>query len=179
MSRLVPLGCWLPVALLSSLVAALVLLDASQAQTAKGKKHALLVGVRQYAHDSLPDLKHTENDVEEVARVLARSGYRVRLLTSTRGKKAANARPTAGGRVGIRLSGRGSFFLSGAPLRQRPVLRAGKLRRQIPRRRRRQGRVSGTYMQSRQLQVEHADFDQAAHREGGERRTDLIGNLRA
>jgi formylglycine-generating enzyme required for sulfatase activity len=79
----------------SSLVAGLTWIGPGLAQAEKGKKYALLVGVRTYDHDSLPDLKQTENDVEEVGKVLARSGYRVTLLTTTRGKTTSNALPTA------------------------------------------------------------------------------------
>jgi TPR repeat protein/uncharacterized caspase-like protein len=62
-----------------------------------GKKFALLVGVRTYGHSKLPDLQYTENDVEDLARLLQKkpAGWaRVRLLTSTRGKKRAADRPT-------------------------------------------------------------------------------------
>jgi formylglycine-generating enzyme required for sulfatase activity len=79
----------------SSLVAGLVLLGPGLAQTEKGKKYALLVGVREYHHDSLRDLAHTENDVEELSEVLTASGYKVAVMTCTRGKKRAFAQPTA------------------------------------------------------------------------------------
>jgi formylglycine-generating enzyme required for sulfatase activity len=72
----------------------LALLGFSPTQTIQGKKYALLVGVRAYDHDSLPDLKHTEADVEELGKVLSVAGYRVTLLTTTRGKKP-DAAPTA------------------------------------------------------------------------------------
>jgi formylglycine-generating enzyme required for sulfatase activity/uncharacterized caspase-like protein len=77
-----------------SLVAALALLGGSQAQADKGKKYALLVGVRTYDHCDLAELKYTENDVEELAEVL--KGFtEVVVLTSTRGGKKAAAAPTA------------------------------------------------------------------------------------
>jgi hypothetical protein len=85
---------WLRAAALSGAVVLLVHLPAAT-QPRAGSKHAVLVGVRTYAHDSLPDLKHTERDVEELAKVLESSGYQVTLLTSTRGKKDAGAAPTA------------------------------------------------------------------------------------
>jgi formylglycine-generating enzyme required for sulfatase activity len=93
MSRHIPLGRCSAVVVLSSLVA-LVLLDALQAQTEKGKKYALLVGVRSYMHRDLRDLKYTENDVEELA--LALPDYtKVVVLTSTRGATKGEAAPTA------------------------------------------------------------------------------------
>src|SRR5262249_42008600 len=63
-----------------------------------GKKYALLVGVKEYRHSRFPDLKYTENDVEELARLLARAnaGFaEVVLLTTARGKARADAAPTA------------------------------------------------------------------------------------
>jgi hypothetical protein len=96
MFRPVALGRFLAIVVLSSLVAGLVLLDATQAQTDKGKKYALVVGVREYDHAKLRDLKYTENDAEELGKLLTRAGYdEVVLLTSTRGGRAAEARPTA------------------------------------------------------------------------------------
>jgi uncharacterized caspase-like protein len=94
-SRLVPLGRLLPVGLLS-LAVAFVLLDASQAQTEKGKKHALLVGVRSFDHAALTPLQYTENDVEELAKALTEGGFAsVRVLTTTRGEKKKADAPTA------------------------------------------------------------------------------------
>jgi formylglycine-generating enzyme required for sulfatase activity len=95
MPHSLPASRCLAFVVVSSLVAGVALLGPGLAQTEKGKKYALLVGVRSYDHDSLPDLKHTENDVEEVGKVLARAGYRVTLLTTTRGKTKNNALPTA------------------------------------------------------------------------------------
>jgi TPR repeat protein len=95
MFRLVAVGRLLPVALLSLSAVAFVLLSTAQAQTDKGNRYALLVGVREYHHDSLPDLAHTENDVEELSEVLTASGYKVAVMTCTRGKKRAFAQPTA------------------------------------------------------------------------------------
>jgi tetratricopeptide (TPR) repeat protein len=60
-------------------------------------KHALLVGVRDYDSSKLSPLKYTENDVEELAEILARpeTGFaNVRVLTSTRGKTKAEDAPT-------------------------------------------------------------------------------------
>jgi TPR repeat protein len=62
----------------------------------KGKKHALLIGVRNYASIKFETLKYTENDVEELARILSsRGGFTVRLLTTTRGEKNSADAPTA------------------------------------------------------------------------------------
>jgi hypothetical protein len=60
-------------------------------------KYALLVGVKEYDHARLGKLKYTENDVEELAKVLGnkRAGFSsVRLLTTSRGKKRAGDKPT-------------------------------------------------------------------------------------
>jgi formylglycine-generating enzyme required for sulfatase activity len=95
MSRALPLSLWLCEVLLSSLTFALVLLAPGLAEAPKGKKYALLVGVQRYEHDSLPDLKHAENDVEELSKVLVRSEFRVWVMSSTRGERRPAARPTA------------------------------------------------------------------------------------
>ena len=79
------------------LLALLVLAVPGEAQQAKGKKYALLVGVTDYNHASLQPLKYTENDVEKMAKLLNQPGSgfaNVRLLTSTRGKKHAADAPT-------------------------------------------------------------------------------------
>ena len=52
-------------------------------------------GWREYEHSSFAELKYTENDIEELAKVLAEGGYEVTLLTTTRGKKDAKLKPTA------------------------------------------------------------------------------------
>jgi formylglycine-generating enzyme required for sulfatase activity len=79
-----------------SLVAALALLDASQAQADKGKKYALLVGVKASRHAARTALQYTENDVEELAKVLSNRGFApVRVLTTTRGEKKKADAPTA------------------------------------------------------------------------------------
>ena len=44
------------------------------AQAKKGKSYALLVGVRDYEHAALNTLAYTENDVEELAKLLDRPG---------------------------------------------------------------------------------------------------------
>jgi tetratricopeptide (TPR) repeat protein len=70
---------------------------AAQDEAPRGKRHALLVGVKTYDHDALPDLKHTEHDVEELAKLLRGRGadFRVVLLTNTRGRASRAAMPTA------------------------------------------------------------------------------------
>jgi uncharacterized caspase-like protein len=65
------------------------------AQEAKGKKVALLVGVTEYDSDKFATLKYTENDVEELATVLKKSGFDAVVMTNTRGKKDKDATPTA------------------------------------------------------------------------------------
>jgi len=72
--------------------------DALQGQAAKkGKKVALLVGVNTYEHEDLKPLKYTENDVEELAKLLREpsAGFAVRVLTVSRGKKDPKDMPTA------------------------------------------------------------------------------------
>src|SRR5262245_2979185 len=70
--------------------------EVARAQPPQGKKYAILVGVKQYSHDSLRDLKHTENDVEELGKLLGDGGFdEVVLLTSSRGAKADASKPTA------------------------------------------------------------------------------------
>src|SRR4051794_31876048 len=82
-----------------ALVCALACTSALPAQGAKveaGKKYALLVGIKEYEHNKLADLKHTENDVEQLATVLAESGgFTVVVMTTTRGKKDEALKPTA------------------------------------------------------------------------------------
>ncbi len=84
---------------LLTLVAALAASAAAAEPAPPGKSHALLVGVRDYAAETFGPLEYTENDVEELARLLDRPGSpwqgNVRLLTSTRGKKKAADAPTA------------------------------------------------------------------------------------
>jgi tetratricopeptide (TPR) repeat protein len=68
------------------------------AQAPAGKRYAVLVGVREYSHARLPNLKYTENDVEELGKILSarRAGFaKVILLSTTRGEANRNARPTA------------------------------------------------------------------------------------
>jgi hypothetical protein len=68
-----------------------------QAQVPQGKRYALLVGVKDYEDRDLPDLKFTENDIEELAALLARPGAgftSVRVLTTSRGRRRAADRPT-------------------------------------------------------------------------------------
>jgi uncharacterized caspase-like protein len=81
------------VLLLPALVACL-LLDVSQAQTDRGKKYALLVGVKDYRHSDLAPLSYTENDVEELAKAL--KGFtEVVVLTTSAGEKKPELAPTA------------------------------------------------------------------------------------
>jgi tetratricopeptide (TPR) repeat protein len=62
-----------------------------------GKKYALLVGVKDYEHAKLPDLKFTEHDIDQLASLLKgpAARFQVRVLTSSRGKKHSASQPTA------------------------------------------------------------------------------------
>jgi TPR repeat protein len=56
------------------------------AQPPAGKRHALLIGIREYAN--FDKLQYTENDVEDLAKLLDKGGFAgVRVLTTTRGKQ--------------------------------------------------------------------------------------------
>jgi formylglycine-generating enzyme required for sulfatase activity len=60
-------------------------------------KHALLIGIRAYEHPRLRALRYTENDVEEMAKLLQgkEEGFAsVRLLTTTRGQADPADAPT-------------------------------------------------------------------------------------
>jgi uncharacterized caspase-like protein len=88
----------LPLLLPAALVVLVVLPLVAQDDKPKGKKYAVLVGVTEYTHAKLPDLRYTENDVEKLARLLRRKGAgftQVDLLTTTRGNDRAAASPTA------------------------------------------------------------------------------------
>src|SRR5437764_701649 len=87
-----------PLSFLRVLLVGLALLTPALARAEGGKKYALLVGVREYQHANLGELKHTENDVEEFAGLLNEKGSGfadVVILTSTRGQKDGKAKPTA------------------------------------------------------------------------------------
>ncbi len=60
-----------------------------------GKRHALLVGVDVYRHGGVSSLKGAENDVEELAKLLDKQGFAVRLLTTARGREKEADAPTA------------------------------------------------------------------------------------
>jgi TPR repeat protein len=62
---------------------------------AAGKKYALLVGVRDYSDARLSELAFTENDVEQLDRILSANGFQSEVLTTTRGEADAARRPTA------------------------------------------------------------------------------------
>jgi hypothetical protein len=74
------------------------LTTASRSVAEEGHRFALLVGVKDYDHTRLPNLKHTENDVEDLAAILGAAGsgfQQVTLLTGARGKDQPLRRPTA------------------------------------------------------------------------------------
>jgi formylglycine-generating enzyme required for sulfatase activity len=76
--------------LLLLLPALAALLLPAWGQAAKGKKYALLVGVKDYRHAGLRPLKYTENDVEDLAKILRARGAgfaKVHVLTNTRGAR--------------------------------------------------------------------------------------------
>jgi hypothetical protein len=70
-------------------------LSATQKDVPSGHKFALLVGVTEYKGSALTALKYTENDAEELAKVLKKSGFEVRVLTNARGKTKKDDAPTA------------------------------------------------------------------------------------
>jgi hypothetical protein len=81
---------------LSALLVALTLPASAQTQPAKGRKHALVVGVRDYDASTLSALRYTENDAEELAGVLRQQGgFTVRVLTTSRGAKRKELAPTS------------------------------------------------------------------------------------
>ena len=53
------------------------------------KRYALLVGVNEYDHNSLPKLGCAENDVQRLKKVLEGKGYQVELLTGKAATKVA------------------------------------------------------------------------------------------
>jgi TPR repeat protein len=99
-----PAAC-LPRRLLAVVLTAAPLLPPTGAQgqaalapaAENGKRYALLVGVRKYDSIKFDALRYTENDVEELGKLLsARGGFTsVRLLTTTRGEKSKADAPTA------------------------------------------------------------------------------------
>jgi formylglycine-generating enzyme required for sulfatase activity len=88
-TRLRPIGT-------AGLVILLLVVLPGWSEPPEGKKVALLIGVKQYKRSNqFPDLQYTENDVEKLATILRSGGFTtVRLLTTTRGSKKADA-PTA------------------------------------------------------------------------------------
>jgi formylglycine-generating enzyme required for sulfatase activity len=94
-------GLWKSTATLAAgaLAAAAILLlsptsDAQQEPTA-GRKLAFLVGVKEYDHPELRKLAFTENDVDELAQVLRDQGFDVTVMTTVRGQRDAELKPTA------------------------------------------------------------------------------------
>lgn len=84
-----------PSLILAPLLVAFLPLTASA--QAKGKKYALLIGINDYTHSKLSELRFPENDVNELAEILEKpaAGFAsVRVLTGTIGKSNALARPT-------------------------------------------------------------------------------------
>jgi formylglycine-generating enzyme required for sulfatase activity len=89
-------AAWCRVVALAGLVGALVLVAPARTQAVAPKRYALLVGVGEYDHARLRDLRYAENDVEELGKLLKQGGYdEVVLLTSKRGRIVEAAQPTA------------------------------------------------------------------------------------
>jgi uncharacterized caspase-like protein len=82
-------------ALLLSGAVLLGLALSGQTRPPAGKKFALLVGVREYDSGKFDSLRFTENDAEDLARVLHKqAGFTVRVLTTGRGEKRKADAPT-------------------------------------------------------------------------------------
>jgi formylglycine-generating enzyme required for sulfatase activity len=60
-----------------------------------GRKLAFLVGVKVYDHADLKNLDFPENDVEDLAALLKSDGFETIVLTTSRGKKSDQNKPTA------------------------------------------------------------------------------------
>jgi hypothetical protein len=67
---------------------------AAEPRRAAGKRYALLVGVKEYEHSSLSNLRYTENDVAALAKLLRPAGYQVALLCDSAGQRNARNKPT-------------------------------------------------------------------------------------
>lgn len=63
-------------------------------EAARGKRYAVLVGVKEYDHSGLSPLSYTENDVVELGKVLRAAGYVVTVLCDSEGEKAPTRLPT-------------------------------------------------------------------------------------
>jgi TPR repeat protein len=76
---------------------AVLLPGAARAQQPTGGRHALIIGISDYAAGSgLEKLRFTENDAEDLADLLKKGGFTgLRVLTSTRGKKKDADLPNA------------------------------------------------------------------------------------
>ena len=92
---------WFRLVLLSGLLVGLGFALPGWTQAARGKRYALLVGVREYDSSALRGLEFTENDVVELAKELRKpsAGFtEVRVMTNSRSGKdrptAANIRRT-------------------------------------------------------------------------------------
>src|SRR4051812_11726768 len=75
--------------------AALLLPSLAWAAPPAGGKYALVVGVKEYDSSHFEPLAYTENDAEKLAALLSSRGFKVRLLTTGRGKKDRKDAPTA------------------------------------------------------------------------------------
>lgn len=79
-------------------VIATILIGWHTALPAHASRYALLVGVTQYETPMLTPLRYTENDMEDMARVLSTRGFlksKITVLTGQEGRKDKSLRPTA------------------------------------------------------------------------------------
>jgi hypothetical protein len=60
-----------------------------------GKKHAVLIGIKEWESSKFPELRFTENDVNNLKSILDEHGYSVRLLSTSAGKADVKDKPTA------------------------------------------------------------------------------------
>jgi formylglycine-generating enzyme required for sulfatase activity len=92
--------CWRSIVLVGMPMISALLVSSAPVQAQQspaGKRYALLVGVQAYQHVKLREpnpLKYAVADVNELARVLKKSGYVVTLLTDETGRGDARLEPT-------------------------------------------------------------------------------------
>ena len=71
-----------------------LMLLAAPASAQDGKRYAVLVGVNDYDHAKLAQLKYAEADATALRDLLKAAGYDAKLLTTAEGKRSAAAAPT-------------------------------------------------------------------------------------
>jgi sulfatase modifying factor 1 len=86
----------LPVWLAFATIVGLALsVTAPTSAQSRGRKVALVVGVQEYDHRDMTDLRFAEGDAARLTETLRRLGFEVTLLTATEGRKLASRIPTA------------------------------------------------------------------------------------